>query len=249
MKTGAQLYTVRSFTQTPDGLSETLRRVADIGYKSVQISGTCPFDAEWLGSELKKNGLECAVTHTPEQRLLSDAEAVAKEHLIFGCKYCGLGWNAFKLDSGDTPERFIEKYLGVAKALHGGGVKFMYHNHDQEFQRVGGRLIIDILAEAFSPELMGFIVDTFWVQAAGGDPAAWIRKLAGRAPCIHLKDFSYGRKFAAVGEGNMNFDAIFKAAEDSGVEYMLVEQDDCYGEDPFDCLKRSYEYLKSRGFE
>ena len=102
MKTGAQLYTVRSFTQTPDGLSETLRRVADIGYKSVQISGTCPFDAEWLDAELKKNGLECAVTHTPEQRLLSDAEAVAKEHLIFGCKYCGLGWNAFKLDSGDT---------------------------------------------------------------------------------------------------------------------------------------------------
>ena len=29
---------------------------------------------------------------------------------------------------------------------------------------------------------------------------------------------------------------------------MLVEQDDCNGEDPFDCLRRSYLYLKAQGF-
>ena len=39
-----------------------------------------------------------------------------------------------------------------------------------------------------------------------------------------------------------------KAAESAGVQYMMVEQDDCNGEDPFACLKRSYEYLKSAGF-
>lgn len=249
MKIGAQLYTVRSHTQTLDDFAGVLKKVADIGYKTVQVSGTCPFEAEWLSRELNKNGLECAVTHTPPQRLLEETEKVTEEHKTFGCKYVGFGWNAFKLDEGDTPARFIEKYLPVAQKIHDSGRRFMYHNHDQEFQKIGGKLIIDILAEAFSPELMGFIVDTFWVQAAGADPAAWIRKLSGRAPCIHLKDFSYGRKFAAVGEGNMNFDAIFNAAADSGVEYMLVEQDDCYGEDPFECLKRSYEYLKSKGFE
>ena len=249
MKIGAQLYTVREHTKTLESFSETLKRVADIGYKTVQVSGSCPFSAEWLRGELEKNGLECAVTHTPPQRLIDEAEKVAEEHRIFGCKYCGLGWNAFDLDSGDTPEAFIEKYLPVAKKLSAGGVKFMYHNHDQEFKKVGGRLIFDILAEAFSPELMGFTVDTFWIQAGGADPAAWIRKFAGRVPCIHLKDFAYGRKFAVIGEGNMNFDAIFSAAADSGVEYMLVEQDDCYGEDPFECLERSYHYLKSKGFE
>lgn len=249
MQIGAQLYTVRDYTKTLEGFSETLKKIADIGYKTVQVSGTCPFEAEWLKAELEKNGLECAVTHTPPQRLLGETKSVAKEHKTFGCKYVGIGWNAFKLDDGDTPERFIEKYLPIALKLHDSGVGFMYHNHDQEFQKVDGRLIIDILAEAFPLDLMGFIVDTFWVQAAGGDPAAWIRSLSGRAPCIHLKDFSYGRKFSVVGEGNMNFDAIFNAAEDSGVEYMLVEQDDCYGEDPFECLKRSYEYLRSKGFE
>ncbi len=249
MKTGAQLYTVREFTKTLGGFSEALKKVADIGYKTVQVSGTCDFDADWLKDELRKNGLACAVTHTPPQKMLDEPEKIAKDHIKFDCKYCGLGWNAFNLSDGDTPEEYVKKYLPVAKKLHENGVKFMHHNHDQEFQKVGGRLILDILADEFPPELMGFIVDTFWVQAAGADPAYWIKKLAGRCPCIHLKDFSYGRKFAPVGEGNMNFPAVFYAAEQSGVEYMLVEQDDCYGEDPFECLKRSYEYLKANGFE
>ena len=30
---------------------------------------------------------------------------------------------------------------------------------------------------------------------------------------------------------------------------MMVEQDNCNGEDPFDCLKRSYQNLKAHGFE
>ena len=249
MKIGAQLYTVRGSTQTLEDFSETLKKVADIGYKTVQVSGTCAFPAEWLRGELRKNGLECAVTHTPPQRLLGETEKVAEEHKIFGCKYAGIGWNAFTLENGDTPEAFIEKYLPVAETLKNNDVKFMYHNHDQEFKKVGGRLIIEILAESFSPELMGFIPDTFWIQAAGGDPAEWLRRLSGRIPCIHLKDFSYDRKYSVIGEGNMNFGAIFNAAADSGVEYMLVEQDDCYGEDPFECLRRSYQYLKSNGFE
>lgn len=249
MKIGAQLYTVRNSAQSLDDFAKTLKKVSDIGYKTVQVSGTCAFPAEWLREQLIKNGLECAVTHTPPERLLNETEKVAEEHKIFGCRYVGLGWNAFRLDENDTPEEFIKKYLPVAKTLKSRGVSFMYHNHDQEFQKIGGRRIIELLADAFTKDEMGFIVDTFWVQAAGGDPAEWIRKFSGRTPCIHLKDFAYGRKFAVIGEGNMNFDAVFKAAEDSGVEYMLVEQDDCYGEDPFECLKRSYEYLKSKGFE
>ena len=249
MKIGAQLYTVRGSTQTLEGFAEALKKVADIGYKTVQVSGTCAFPAEWLKERLKENGLECVVTHTPPERLLNEPEKVAAEHKVFGCRYAGLGWNAFKLGDGDTPEEFIKKYRPVSKALKENCVTFMYHNHDQEFQKVGGRRIIELLAEAFPEDEMGFIVDTFWVQAAGGDPAEWIRKLSGRVPCIHLKDYAYGRKFAAIGEGNMNFNAIFRAAEESDVEYMLVEQDDCYGEDPFECLGRSYEYLKSNGFE
>jgi sugar phosphate isomerase/epimerase len=54
---------------------------------------------------------------------------------------------------------------------------------------------------------------------------------------------------AYLGEGNINFDRVFKKAEAAGTKYMLVEQDNCNGDDPFDCLKKSYEFLKARGFE
>lgn len=125
----------------------------------------------------------------------------------------------------------------------------MYHNHDQEFKRYDGKLVLESLSELFDADEMGFTLDTFWIAAGGADPAMWIRKLRERVPCIHLKDFAYGRKMAVIGEGNINFDGVFYAAESAGTRYMLVEQDDCGGEDPFECLSRSYGYLKSVGFE
>ena len=52
---------------------------------------------------------------------------------------------------------------------------------------------------------------------------------------------------APIGGGNMNYEAIVRAAEKADVEYAFVEQDHCYDADPFDCLKQSYDYLASLG--
>ena len=54
---------------------------------------------------------------------------------------------------------------------------------------------------------------------------------------------------AAVGDGNINFEKLAAIFEKSGTKYVFVEQDNTYGEDPFDCLRRSYEYLRSIGLE
>ena len=45
----------------------------------------------------------------------------------------------------------------------------------------------------------------------------------------------------------MNFEKIIASAEQAGGQYLLVEQDESYEEDAFDCLKKSYDYLKSLG--
>lgn len=249
MEIGAQFYTLRDFCKDLDSFAETLKKVADIGYKTVQISGTCGYEPEWLKSELKKNGLKCVLTHTPADKLQNDPAKVAAEHDLFDCKYVGLGWFGFDEEKeGQHYDDFIRIYKPVANTLKQNGKYFMYHNHDGEFKKYSGKLIIESLAEDFSPDEMGFTLDTFWVQAGGGDPAQWIERLSGRVPCIHLKDYAFGRKMAVIGEGNINFDRVFEKAESAGTKYMLVEQDDCNGEDPFECLKRSFEYLKSRGF-
>ncbi|MBQ6173620.1 MAG: sugar phosphate isomerase/epimerase [Clostridia bacterium] len=249
MRIGAQLFTLREMTQTLDGFAEALKRVADIGYTAVQVSATCPFEAEWLRDELAKNGLRCVLTHTPVPRLTGETEKVIAEHDVFGCRCVGLGWWAWKDGTGMGREDFERLFPPVMRRLREGGKLFMYHNHDQEFQHTEGRPILQRLAETYAPDELGFTLDTFWVQAGGGDPAQWLERLAGRIPVIHLKDYAYGRKMAPVGEGNINFDRVFEKAEAGGTEWMLVEQDDCNGEDPLDCLRRSFDYLRSRGFE
>ena len=254
MKIGAQFYTLRDYCKDLDGLSESLKKVADIGYTTVQISGTCPFEAEWLKKELDKNGLECVVTHTAPARLKGELDKVIAEHTVFGCDNIGLGCYAFLQNEEYPFDAFFDTYLPIAEKIKESGKYFMYHNHAHEFMKYENKLIIEHIMERFPKENLGFILDTFWVQAGGADPAEWLNILSGRVPCIHLKDYAYDgikgeRKMAVIGEGNINFDRVFKEAQKAGTKYMLVEQDDCYGENPFDCLKRSYDFLRSRGFE
>ena len=257
MQIGAQFYTLRNTCKTLEDFALTLRKVADIGYKTVQISGTCPYEAEWLRDQLAENDLKCVLTHTPVARTVSETEKVIAEHKIFDCPYIGMGWYAFDEEKEEASyAHFMKTFPPVAKTIRDGGKYFMYHNHDQEFKLAPGgssagsskQIILEKLAQEIPADVMGFTLDTFWVQAGGGDPAQWIANLAGRVPAIHLKDFAYGRKMAVVGEGNINFDRVFTEAEKAGTKYMLVEQDDCNGEDPIECLRRSYEYLKACGF-
>jgi sugar phosphate isomerase/epimerase len=249
MQVGAQFYTIREFCKTPEDLALSLKKVADIGYRTVQISGTCPYDPKWLKQQLDSNGLKCIITHTNALRMVEMPETVAAEHDIFDCKYIGLGSYSFNPDKGHSFPDFMEKYAGTAKKLRECGKYFMYHNHAHEFKRLDGKLILEKIAESIPAEDMGFTLDTYWVQVGGADPAQWLEKLAGRIPVIHLKDCAWGQQMAVVGEGNINFGRVFEKAAAAGTKYMLVEQDKCYEEDPFECLRRSYQFLKANGFE
>ena len=252
MKIGVQMYSVRDFCKDSEALSETLKKIADIGYTTVQISGTCDFQADWMASELKKNGLSCVLTHTKAEKMLADPALVAKEHLTFGCPNVGLGAmpNFKQIDEGVYHD-FVSSFRPVAEQLKANGCKMYYHHHHYEFAKSeNGQRYIDRILADFPADLLGIIFDSYWVQFAGADPAEFLLKLAGRAECIHLKDMvivGAEQRFAPVGSGNLNFDRILSAAETVGTSYLLVEQDKSYGEDPFECLRRSYDYLTSLG--
>ena len=256
MKIGAQLFTTREFCKDLPSFAETLKKVADIGYTTVQVSGTCEYEPQWLNEQLALNGLRCVITHTAPVKLQQQLSQVCADHKAIGCQYVGLGM--YSLKNGDLAEeyaKFLEIYRPIARELKNQGLYFMYHNHDQEFRRLDGKTILRHMAEDFAPDEMGFTLDTFWVQAGGANPVEYLQELKGRVPCIHLKDFAYGRgdgfrpNMAAVGDGNINFAAVINAAADAGTDYLLVEQDDCHGEDPFACLKRSYQHLRALGLD
>jgi sugar phosphate isomerase/epimerase len=150
------MYTVRAFTKDLDSFSETLKRIADIGYTSVQVSGTCEFEAAWLRDELKKNGLVCPITHTKPQAMLDDAAAVCRDHLTFGATRVGLGMMPDGKNLDDALyERFVAEFLPVAKAIKENGCKFAYHHHHYEFIRsANGQRFIDRMLEDFPADLL-----------------------------------------------------------------------------------------------
>lgn len=253
MKIGAQLFTVREHTKTLSDLGETLRRIADIGYTSVQVSGTCPYTPEELSPLLHQAGLTCDLTHYSTDRILTDTRAVIDEHRRFGCTAVGIGsmpglWGE-NVDMASVVRSFTEKLTPAARIMAEEGMHLMYHNHDKEYlHSFEGKSIMDYLSETYSPRELGFTLDLYWVERGGRDPLSEIRRLSGRLFCVHLKDMeAQTLHFAPVGQGTQNYPAMLSALEDAGTAYAFVEQDQCYGKDPFVCLKESFDYLHALG--
>ena len=250
---GAQLYTVRDFTQTLPDIRETLRKVAAAGYTTVQVSGFGDVDPAELASVIRDSGLTVAATHCGWSRFLDDIDALVAEHKMWGCRHLAIGGLPGEYLCAEGVDRFLKELAPVAERLRSEGMDFSYHNHNNELMRCGDKTWLETLYERGDPSQLMAEIDTYWIQAGGGDPADWIRRCSGREPLLHLKDMcvSPGReiRMAEVGEGNLNWPAILQAAEEGGVEYLLVEQDSCYERDPFESLAISYRNLKAMGYE
>ncbi|MEI8063705.1 MAG: TIM barrel protein, partial [Verrucomicrobiota bacterium] len=115
------------------------------------------------------------------------------------------------------------------------------------FQRVAGRSVLEIIYAETDQRYLQGEPDTYWVQHGGGDPVAWCERLKGRLPIIHLKDYTVlsdnKATYTEIGNGNLNWKKIVAAAEKSGCQWFIVEQDTCLG-DPFDSLGQSFEYIR-----
>jgi sugar phosphate isomerase/epimerase len=250
---GAQLYTVRAFTRNIADIAATLKKVARIGYTAVQISAFGPADPKDVASAVADAGVIVAATHVGWDRFRKDIDAVIAEHKLWGCNHPAVGGLPPEYATADGLKRFLEEVVPVAEALAAEGMDFSYHNHNHEFARIGEKTWLETLYDESDPSILKAELDVYWVQAGGGDPAAWVDRCAGREPLLHLKDMAISadgkQQMAEIGEGNLNWPAILAAAADGGVEYCLVEQDDTYGRDPFECLATSYRNLKAMGLK
>ncbi len=251
MKLGAQLYTLRTYIQNDKDFCYTAKKVAEMGYTTIQISAIGKdIPAQRIKEICDSLSLEIVLTHSDVNRILYDTDNLIKEHEIMGCKHIGLGAMPDKYRTPHWITHFAEDFKEPAKKIAAAGKLFMYHNHHFEFEKFNGKYAIDYLLEAFTPEEMGITLDTYWVQAAGGDVCHWIKVLKERLSCVHLKDMAVVNGvpvMAPVLEGNINFPAVLKKLEETNCEYLLVEQDTCLGS-PFDCLKLSYDNLSKLGY-
>ncbi len=246
-----QLYTLRDFLKSPEAVAETLRNVAEIGYPAVQVSGMpegvmAPADLRALCAKL--NLVICA-THEPGARILGEPGVVVERLRALGCAYAAYPFPAgIDFDSEESVSGLISGLNASGRVLAEAGLTLTYHNHNHEFRKRGGRTILERIYAETDPRYVQGEIDTYWVQYGGGDPAAWCRKLAGRLPLLHMKDYMTTSEnkpaFAEIGAGVLDFPAIVEAAEASGCRWFIVEQDICPG-DPFDSAARSLEYIAS----
>ena len=245
MKLGAQFYSIRDNTTTPDDLYQAFKKIKDIGYEIVQMSAICPISPELLKSYSEELSLPITCTHSSYDRIVNDTDALISEHKIYGCPTIGLGSMPNEFRDGGVYE-FIETLKEPIRKITAAGLCFAYHNHAFEFEKVDDKLIYDILIDEL-PD-MNFIIDTYWFKYAGYDYIEYIKKLgAKRVKNIHLKDMisEPQGEICPCGNGIIDFSPVIRLCDELGIINALVEQDNAPDSgDSIAQMKISYDNIK-----
>lgn len=246
MKLGAQFYSIRDNTTTPEDLKNAFKKIKEIGYEIAQMSAICAIDPELLKSYTEEFDLPITCTHSPYDRIVNDTDKLIEEHKIYGCPTIGLGAMPEEF-RGENVYKFVQIIKDPIAKIKAAGLNFAYHNHAFEFEAVDGKLIYDILIDEL-PDL-DFIIDTYWVKYAGYDYLEYIKKIgAKRIKNVHLKDMASEPKgeICPCGEGVIDFAPVVKLCDEMGIENALVEQDNAPDtNDSIGQMRISYNNLKS----
>lgn len=247
---GVQLYTVRK--EINKDLVGTLKKIADIGYTSLETAGYR--DGKFYGKspkEFKKIandlGMKVISSHNGIRPELIDK--VVDDNVSLGVDYTVLPY------LGNTQRKTLDDYKKLAEIFNTygevckkAGIKFAYHNHAFEFDVMDGKIPFDVLLEGTDPDLVKFELDLYWVKKAGKDPINYFNKYPGRFTMWHIKDMDpTSGKYTEVGSGNINFKEIFNQTSKSGMQFFFVELDN--SERPaLESIKISYDYLNRAEF-
>jgi sugar phosphate isomerase/epimerase len=212
---GVQLYTVAA--ELKQDFDATLRKVAAIGYRDVELPSFFGRSARELRRSLRAAGLSCASAHVPQRpweagslALATDLEGTVRYANELGLRYivCPMPWllhsttmptiepgspSAFAkaLYAGAEREdwlRFAEFLNQTGRRLRRAGLRLAYHNHNIEFREYAGQRAYDLLLEHTDPALVEFEMDVGWIVAGGGDPLAYLKQHGRRYRLMHVKD-------------------------------------------------------------
>ena len=212
---GLQLYTVDA--ELKQDFEGTLRKVAAIGYRNVELPGFYGRSAHDMRRALQSAGLSCASAHVPQRPwdagsmgLATDLESVVRYANELGLRYvvCPMPWLLHsttmpKIDPA-TPGAFVkalfsaatrEDWLQFAEFLNKtgarvrrAGLRLAYHNHNIDFREYAGQRAYDLLLEHTDPALVDFEMDVGWITAGGGDALTYLKRHERRYRLMHVKD-------------------------------------------------------------
>lgn len=235
-RVGLQLYTVRDLLAKD--VPGTLAAVADAGYAEVETAGYAGMPAAGFADALQAAGLQAPSGHVPLDDIESRPEGLIEDAHTLGQRFLVLPWlTEAQRASLDGYRRVAETLNRFGEQCATAGIRAAYHNHDFEFAPIDGAVPYDLLLERCDAGLVGFELDLFWAAKAGADAAAYFAAAPGRFPLCHVKDMAGNGDMVDVGDGTLDFAALFQAGETGGLEHYFVEHDN--PDDPLASIRRS----------
>ena len=265
-----QVYSVRDDAEKD--FAGTMKKIKEIGYDGVELAGLYGKEPAEIKAAIEAAGLQAVSAHVPFQELVADMEGTIQKYVEIGVKYIAIPY-LMEEDRPGTPkfEGNVKLFEEIGKACKAHGIQTLYHNPDFEFIKMpDGRYALDYIYDTIPADLLQTEIDTCWVNVAGENPAAYVKKYSGRAPVVHLKDFYKEGKpgnmyqligtdveeqenkgffeFRPVGSGMQDFPSILEASLEAGAKWVVVEQDQSNGRTPMEAITMSREYLKGLGW-
>lgn len=239
---GVQLYTVRD--SMAKGVEKTLQALAGIGYREVEFAGYFTHSAKEIREFLARYGLDAPSTHVSGETVLDDPAPFTDLAAGIGHDYVTIAY------AQPENRRTIDDYrrwAGVAnrlgEACRRRGMRAAWHNHDFEFQPIGGVTPFEVLLAETDPALVDFELDFFWAREAGRDIGEVLAMAPGRFTMAHIKDRNVAGHMVDVGDGTIDFAGILAGADAASIRHCFVEHD--APDDPFRTVAASYYALKS----
>ena len=249
---GLEFYTIR--TELAKDLAGTLKKVAAIGYKEVEVqSGTTPAS---LNPYLRAAGLSAPSGYFDAPKSVDDWKKTVDSTRDYGLHYIVVGDNP-RMDA-DGWKRRAELFNRCGEVSLSAGIHFCYHAHFHELARLGNTCGYDIMLTRCDPKLLNMEMDIFWMVYAGADPLQYFKLYPGRFPLLHIKDLYKNvavnpqedppangpNPFAPVGQGKIDWRKILAHVNEAGAKHIFVEQDRC-NMPPLEAIKTSFDYLKN----
>lgn len=253
---GIQLYSVRR--QLPTDYEGTLKQIAALGYREVEAAGFYNHSASQVKQAMQQAGLHCVSAHYSYNDLNGHVDEIVEFMKVIGSRYIICSYPGHH--GGQGPTFTLDEWRWNAgefnkfgKKISAAGLKFGYHNHTMEFQKVGGMVPYDELMRLTDPEYVTMEMDLGWVTVGGGNPIELLHRYAARISMLHVKDFKPFKvpqsienppTATALGQGSIDYRPIFVAAAQTGhIKHCFVEQEE-YNMPVMQELKIDAEYMR-----
>ena len=259
-----QLYSVRSligaFGNNASDYKPLLDTLAGMGYTAIEAAsysdgklyGTDPaqFKADVEAAGLKVLSSHCNKYLSEKEIKSGDFSESLKwwDQCIAAHKAAGMEYLVMPYLGVPSTVKELQAYCDyfnqVGKKCKENGIKFGYHNHAHEFQKVEGKEVMyDYMLQHTDPELVFFEMDVYWTVIGKASPVDYFKKYPGRFKVLHIKDER------EIGQSGMvGFDAIFKNAGTAGVENIVVEVERYSYDDVARSIRESIDYLEAAPF-